>query len=449
MQSITGESDRQKLSAQGGWKHLKDDIELVSHEFTSLVWPLIKGVDPDDAFSSVPYEKGYSLLRFLEALVGEAAFLSFFHSYIQKFKFVTLTTGDFRDFFVSYFQEQKHVDMIKKLNWESLFLGTGMSSHAQENFSNSLSDASLKLANDVYIFDKSDKAVDIPVTPIMGWCTEQTTLFLDSLLDLLDKEGAVLKDSTLRHVDGLYQFTASNNSEIKFRWHMLCLKCKVEWIFAHVVSFITTQGRMKFVRPLYRALSGCTNTKDGIQCQLSKDDDDGPQLAAKTFRRYQLIYHPVARKMIARDLQGVLERYPATEEELSGGGCTESMVVSRTRSLSVAVKPRSNSTAVPVRSRSNSLSATAVIDQLMGTPHSDKGTARSRSNSLCASGLSDQQAGKPRSTSTVRSRSNSMCERLDRTVDHTPALPVVLIAMGAAVAAATTVAAMVIMRSKK
>jgi hypothetical protein len=46
------------FSSQIGWKHLKDDIGRMGADsgFTALVWPL--GVeDPDDAFSSVPYEK--------------------------------------------------------------------------------------------------------------------------------------------------------------------------------------------------------------------------------------------------------------------------------------------------------------------------------------------------------------------------------------------------------
>lgn len=30
----------------------------------------LKGVDPDDAFSVVPYEKGQTFLRYLESVVG-------------------------------------------------------------------------------------------------------------------------------------------------------------------------------------------------------------------------------------------------------------------------------------------------------------------------------------------------------------------------------------------
>ena len=38
-------------------------------QFTELV-PNLVGVDPDDAFSSVPYEKGSSLLMYLEEKLG-------------------------------------------------------------------------------------------------------------------------------------------------------------------------------------------------------------------------------------------------------------------------------------------------------------------------------------------------------------------------------------------
>ena len=32
--------------------------------------PDLKGIDPDDSFSCVPYEKGFALLYYLESLVG-------------------------------------------------------------------------------------------------------------------------------------------------------------------------------------------------------------------------------------------------------------------------------------------------------------------------------------------------------------------------------------------
>jgi len=71
-----------------GWKALKESVATFGAEnpLTALV-PELKGIDPDDAFSSVPYEKGFSFLWYLETIVGIPAFEKFLRDYIEKFKF--------------------------------------------------------------------------------------------------------------------------------------------------------------------------------------------------------------------------------------------------------------------------------------------------------------------------------------------------------------------------
>lgn len=61
-----------------GWKALTDSVNHFGsdHEFTKLVVDL-KGKDPDDAFSSIPYEKGFNFLFHLENLVGKPKFDKF------------------------------------------------------------------------------------------------------------------------------------------------------------------------------------------------------------------------------------------------------------------------------------------------------------------------------------------------------------------------------------
>lgn len=46
-------------------------------------------------------------------------------------------------------------------------------------------------------------------------------------------------------MDELYKLTAVRNSEIRFRWQMICLKADYEKIYPEVVAFSTTMGRMK------------------------------------------------------------------------------------------------------------------------------------------------------------------------------------------------------------
>ena len=66
-----GEPHR-SFSAIIGWKALADSIETFGqeHEFTKMVVDL-QGKDPDDAFSSIPYEKGFIFLYYLEGLIGK------------------------------------------------------------------------------------------------------------------------------------------------------------------------------------------------------------------------------------------------------------------------------------------------------------------------------------------------------------------------------------------
>jgi leukotriene-A4 hydrolase len=68
---IHGEEHRD-FSAIIGWKALQDSVDRYGedHEFTKLIVDL-KGKDPDDAFSSIPYEKGFVFLYYLEKLVGK------------------------------------------------------------------------------------------------------------------------------------------------------------------------------------------------------------------------------------------------------------------------------------------------------------------------------------------------------------------------------------------
>lgn len=48
---------------------LLKQVEVEKPEFTKLV-PDLKDCDPDDAFNSIPYEKGHTFLFYLENLLG-------------------------------------------------------------------------------------------------------------------------------------------------------------------------------------------------------------------------------------------------------------------------------------------------------------------------------------------------------------------------------------------
>jgi leukotriene-A4 hydrolase len=67
---IHGE-DFAKVEALLGNSSMYTDMKIygLDNPYSSL-HPTAKGADPDDAFSTIPYDKGFQLLHYLESIVG-------------------------------------------------------------------------------------------------------------------------------------------------------------------------------------------------------------------------------------------------------------------------------------------------------------------------------------------------------------------------------------------
>ena len=232
--------------------------------------------------------------------MGTANFENFAKEYLQKFKFSTVSSGEFRDFFLSKFSA---VPAVTSLEWDKYFYGQGMPPMAVD-FSNPFQDEAERLAKQWIEANANDSfpdGVGVGGKDIKNWDSQQTCIFLGELLEE-SKKNRPLSLQTLRALDNAYCFTAVVNSEIKYCWQMLCLLSEDKDIVPHVVSFITTQGRMKFVRPLYRALF---------------DSAVGSKTASQTFIAKNQMYHPICRKMVASDLRLDLDALNNTKPRVS------------------------------------------------------------------------------------------------------------------------------------
>ncbi len=128
------------------------------------MWPLKAGNDPDDAFSSVPYEKGFSLLCYLESLVGEDNFLLFVKAYINKHEEGIITSGEFRDFYCSFFPSKQ--EELRALDWDTLLHSQGLPSHPLPDFTNALADAANSLAAVIISMNESGSTDTSSLIPI-------------------------------------------------------------------------------------------------------------------------------------------------------------------------------------------------------------------------------------------------------------------------------------------
>eukprot|EP00984_Skeletonema_dohrnii_P028314 scaffold18247_cov102-Skeletonema_dohrnii-CCMP3373.AAC.3 len=269
------------FDAIGGWKDLKDSVEEMPDAYTKLIPELGDG-DPDDAFSSIPYEKGFNLLYSLERMVGKDKFGEFTKAYFNEFKFGVITSEKFQNFFESYFEG---IVDVSSFDWETWLHQPGMPE--EPIFDRTLSAECDELAKAWISLDEIIEGGETPSTNISDWSTAQTVTFLDALTNMTNDRSKPLSLETIQSMKEAYNMQQSKNSEVLHRFCMLAVAAGDSGIIPTVIRFITTQGRMKFVRPLYRALY---------------KSEMGKEIAVKTFLENREFYHPIASKMVATDM---------------------------------------------------------------------------------------------------------------------------------------------------
>jgi len=105
-----------------------------------------------------------------------------------------------------------------------------------------------------------------------NWSTQEWLHFLGALPETISKP-------RLAELDRAFHFSSSGNSEILEAWLLIAIKNRYEPAFAALDKFLTTQGRRKFLRPLY--------------AELAKSDW-GRAMAADIYRRARPTYHSVS-----------------------------------------------------------------------------------------------------------------------------------------------------------
>lgn len=277
------------LSAAIGWKALVDSVNLFGHDHPYTVLNVkLQGVDPDDAFSSVPYEKGFNFLFYLQSLVGgDEPMNQFLRAHCDKYKFSCVNSQDWKEFFLDFFKDIKELEAV---DWDTWLHKPGLP--PQPKLDTTLMDAAQQHARKLM----ETKGLQECVLDMQPWETFQKLIFLQEIQACQDKYYDEHKDDDgrfaafaeiLTNIDASYGFVKSHNAEIRFRWFTIGVRSELEYVLEPTLEFLREQGRMKYIRPLYRDL------------HKSKF---GNKRATETFRKHRSMYHNIAQKMIAKDL---------------------------------------------------------------------------------------------------------------------------------------------------
>eukprot|EP00775_Hariotina_reticulata_P009872 gene9872-10030_t len=212
---LKGEKALQFHAAQGA-ASLEEEVKRIGadHNFTRLVPDLSSGEDPDDAFSRIPYEKGFYFLYYLQDLVGGAdACEPFMRSYLSTFAFKTVSSDQFKEYFLAFFKDNPAVAAI---DWDTWFYAPGMPP-VKNSYDTSLATAAYDLAVKWHTADIMGIGADPPAgasaADIDDWDSEQIVAFLDRLGEL--RSLTPLAASICRAMDRLYNFDSASNCEIR------------------------------------------------------------------------------------------------------------------------------------------------------------------------------------------------------------------------------------------
>ncbi|OJJ84939.1 bifunctional aminopeptidase/epoxide hydrolase [Aspergillus glaucus CBS 516.65] len=280
--AVHGEPYRH-FSAIIGWKALSDSVEHFGqdHEFTKLVIDL-KGKDPDDAFSSIPYEKGFNFLFQLETLLGKAKFDEFIPHYFTVFKEKSLDSYEFKTTILDFFQSDPEASkLLNDLDWDKWFYAPGLP--PKPHFDTSLVDVVYELARKWQSLPES--SFKPQASDIHGLTANQLIVFLEQVL-LFEQ----LKPDLTKLMGEVYGLSKSENIEVANLYFQVGLKAGDKSVLEPTASLLSRIGRMKFVRPLYRNLQKVNRT-----------------LAIETFEKNRDFYHPICRAMVEKDLFGKKE----------------------------------------------------------------------------------------------------------------------------------------------
>jgi aminopeptidase N len=196
--------------------------------------------DPEEAFSSVPYEKGRLFLTYLDVKFGRERFDAFLRGYFDHFSSKSVTSEQF----VHYLQENlldRFPGIVARDQGMAWAFGPGIPPDAVLPSSDAF--AGVDAARAAWAGGKiAAKKLDS-----RAWVAQQWVYFLDDM-------PAELTTAQVAELDRTFGFARSANAEVMQRWLLLAIRHQYQPGFVRLEEYLRTVGRSRLIAPLYREM---------------------------------------------------------------------------------------------------------------------------------------------------------------------------------------------------
>jgi aminopeptidase N len=214
--------------------------------------------------TEVPYEKGAALLKLLERTLGRERFDAYLRSYFDRHAFQSMTTDRFlADVRANLLKGDAALEQQLKL--EEWLYEPGLPDNAPQPMSPALA----LVEQQVNGFVGGAPASSIKAA---NWTTQEWQHFLESLPEMLTA-------TQMADLDRTFTLSSRGNSEVLFAWLRVAIRNRYQPAMPALERFLTSQGRRKFLRPLYEDLM---------------KTDWGKAEARRIYEKSRPLYHSVA-----------------------------------------------------------------------------------------------------------------------------------------------------------
>ena len=224
----------------------------------------LAGRDPDEGMTNIAYNKGAAFLRMLETAVGRGAFDTYLRGYFDRHAFGPMTTARFLADMKANLLGGDDA-RYRALQVDRWVYGAGVPS----NYPTAVSDRFARVESRVAAWTGVRDGGTLSVDP--AWTTQEWLHFLGALPDTLSTARIAELELVVRPKLG--------NSEIMCAWLRLAIASRYEPAMPALERFLTSQGRRKFLVPLYTDLMKA---------------EWGRPVARRIYSVARPLYHPVS-----------------------------------------------------------------------------------------------------------------------------------------------------------
>lgn len=263
METLYGQR-RREMEDVLGLQSLEEDFDSLEPR-DELLLPDLRGRDPDDVFSKVPYEKGYLFLRYLESKVGREKFDEFLRRYFARFAFQSLNTEQFLAYLDAQLLAAKPAP-VTRAQLDSWLTQPGLPPDAVLPSSDVFK--RVDAARREWLTGKR-AARDLETS---AWSTHEWLHFLDNM-------PATLSAAQLAELDATFHLTDQGNARIAHSWLRIAIRNHYEPALPRLEAYLTSIGRRILIKPLYEDLMRT---------------DWGKPFARHVYAKARPGYHPLA-----------------------------------------------------------------------------------------------------------------------------------------------------------